>query len=45
MPTVGKKTFSYGAAGKKAATSYAAKTGKPMKTAKKSTAKKMGKKY
>ena len=30
MPNVGKKTFGYNAAGKKAAKSYAAKTGKPM---------------
>ena len=45
MPNVGKKTFGYGTAGKKAAATYAAKTSKPMKPAKKSTAKKMGKKY
>lgn len=45
MPNVGKKTFSYGAAGKKAAKSYAAKTGKPMKAAKKPMSRKMGKKY
>tara|TARA_R100000935_G_C2781890_1_gene142056 strand:- start:147 stop:281 length:135 start_codon:yes stop_codon:yes gene_type:complete len=44
MPSVGKKTFGYGAAGKKAAATYAAKTGKSMKTAKKPMAKKMGKK-
>jgi len=31
MPSVGKKTFGYGTAGKKAAATYAAKTGKPMK--------------
>ena len=43
MPKVGKKTFGYGAAGKKAAATYAAKTGKPMtgKTAKKPAKKSM----
>ena len=41
MPKVGKKTFGYGAAGKKAAATYAAKTGKPMKV---TTAKKPAKK-
>ena len=30
MPNVGKKTFGYNAAGKKAAKAYAAKKGKPM---------------
>ena len=34
MPNVGKKKFGYGAAGKKAAKTYAMKTGKPMKMAK-----------
>ena len=45
MPHVGKKSFGYSAAGKKKAKAYAAKTGKPMKVVKKSTTKKMGKKY
>tara|TARA_B100000768_G_C11197654_1_gene340265 strand:+ start:373 stop:501 length:129 start_codon:yes stop_codon:yes gene_type:complete len=40
MPSVGKKKFGYGAAGKQAAVAYAAKTGKPVKTAKKPLAKK-----
>jgi hypothetical protein len=34
MPSVGKKKFGYGAAGKKKATAYAMKTGKPMKMTK-----------
>tara|TARA_R100000541_G_scaffold15738_1_gene25118 strand:+ start:1332 stop:1496 length:165 start_codon:yes stop_codon:yes gene_type:complete len=34
MPKVGKKTFGYGAAGKKAAKTYAMKTGKKMTTKK-----------
>lgn len=47
MPSVGKKTFGYGAAGKKAAAKYAAKTGKPMKvkTAKKPTTRKTSSSY
>ena len=33
MPSVGKKKFGYGAAGKKKAKAYAVKTGKPVKMA------------
>ena len=41
MPKVGKMTFPYTAAGKKAAMKEAKATGKPMKNAAKKTAKKM----
>jgi len=44
MPKVGKKKFSYGVAGKKAAKKYAKKTGKKVTTSRKrATGKKKGK--
>ena len=45
MPSVGKKKFGYGAAGKKKAKAYAIKTGKPMKMAKMARPKKRKQTY